>query len=59
MILSAKESDGLAQWLNETGYKMPKGTEPTIVPLIDLIFKGQKYFWSKELLFNKFNKQLN
>lgn len=31
----------------------------TLVPIIDLIFKGQKYSWPTELLFNKLNKQLN
>ena len=44
MILSAKESDGLAQWLNETGYKMPKGTEPILKSYIN---QKMKFFIAK------------
>jgi hypothetical protein len=27
-ILSAKESDGLVNWLNDNGYKIPAGADP-------------------------------
>jgi hypothetical protein len=30
LILSAEESDGLINWLNDNGYKIPAGTEPVI-----------------------------
>lgn len=30
LILSAKESDGLATWLKENGYKIPKGAAPVL-----------------------------
>ena len=34
LILSAKESSGLKTWLNENGYKMPKGAEEVLDPYI-------------------------
>lgn len=30
LILSAKESDGLIQWLTENGYRIPKGAGPVV-----------------------------
>jgi hypothetical protein len=34
VILSAKESDGLETWLNQNGYKIPKGTSQLLRPYI-------------------------
>ena len=34
LILSAKESGGLKNWLNENGYKIPKGAEEVLDPYI-------------------------
>ena len=31
LILSAKESNGLIRWLNDNGYKMPRGAEKVVV----------------------------
>ena len=30
LILSATQSDGLAQWLTESGYKIPAGAAPVL-----------------------------
>jgi hypothetical protein len=30
LILSAKESDGLIEWLTESGYRIPEGAEPVV-----------------------------
>ncbi len=34
LILSAKESNGLKEWLNDNGYKIPKGAEEVLDPYI-------------------------
>jgi hypothetical protein len=34
LILSAKESNGLKNWLNENGYKIPEGAEEVLDPYI-------------------------
>ena len=34
LILSAKESNGLKDWLNENGYKIPEGAEEVLDPYI-------------------------
>lgn len=34
LILSAKESSGLKNWLNDNGYKIPKGAEEVLDPYI-------------------------
>jgi hypothetical protein len=34
LILSAKESSGLKDWLNENGYKIPQGAEEVLEPYI-------------------------
>jgi hypothetical protein len=43
-ILSAKESDGLATWLKQNGYKLPKGAESTLGSYIK---QGTKFFVAK------------
>ncbi|MBB5520006.1 DUF2330 domain-containing protein [Amphiplicatus metriothermophilus] len=43
-ILSAKESDGLAAWLTENGYRLPPGAEPV---LESYIRQGMKFFVAK------------
>ncbi len=43
-ILSAKESDGLAGWLKENGYKLPDGAEATLGSYIK---QGTKFFVAK------------
>lgn len=41
LILSAKESDGLATWLKENGYKLPEGAESVLASYIK---QGTKFF---------------
>jgi len=41
LILSAKESDGLATWLAESGYKIPQGAAPVLGSYIK---QGMKFF---------------
>ncbi|MEM9138398.1 MAG: DUF2330 domain-containing protein, partial [Pseudomonadota bacterium] len=41
LILSATQSDGLATWLNENGYRMPAGAGPVLASYIDA---GMKFF---------------
>lgn len=41
LILSAKESGGLATWLKENGYKLPVGAEETLASYIK---QGTKFF---------------
>jgi hypothetical protein len=41
LILSAKESDGLAIWLAESGYKTPAGAAPVLASYIK---QGMKFF---------------
>ena len=41
LILSAKQSDGLATWLKQNGYKIPPGAEST---LSSYIKQGTKFF---------------
>jgi hypothetical protein len=43
-ILSADQSDGLAQWLVENGYKLPEGAEATLGSYIK---QGTKFFVAK------------
>jgi len=43
-ILSAKESGGLAVWLKQNGYKLPKGAEATLGSYIK---QGTKFFVAK------------
>lgn len=43
-ILSAEESGGLAQWLEENGYKLPAGAEQTLGSYIK---QGAKFFVAK------------
>ncbi|GJL93186.1 DUF2330 domain-containing protein [Hyphococcus sp.] len=43
-ILSAKESDGLAGWLVQNGYKLPQGAEATLGSYIK---QGTKFFVAK------------
>lgn len=43
-ILSADESDGLATWLKENGYKLPQGAEKTLGSYIK---QGTKFFVAK------------
>lgn len=44
LILSAKESGGLATWLKENGYKLPAGAEETLASYIK---QGTKFFVAK------------
>lgn len=44
LILSAKESDGLNKWLNQEGYKLPKGAEKV---LSSYIKQDMKFFVAK------------
>ena len=44
LILSAKESDGLALWLDENGYRMPEGAAPVLGSYIK---QGMKFFVAK------------
>jgi hypothetical protein len=49
VILSAKESNGLATWLRTNGYKIPKGASPLLQPYIR---QGMKFFVAKVNLAN-------
>lgn len=44
MVLSAKESNGLKEWLNDNDYKLPKGAEEVLDPYIK---NGMKFFVAK------------
>jgi hypothetical protein len=44
LILSAKESDGLATWLNRNGYKIPRGANQLLKPYIR---SAMKFFVAK------------
>jgi hypothetical protein len=44
LILSATESDGLATWLQQNGYKMPKGAAEVLQPYIR---QSMKFFVAK------------
>lgn len=44
VILSAEQSNGLQTWLNESGYKIPKGAEAV---LQSYILQGNKFFVAK------------
>lgn len=44
LILSAQESDGLEAWLNENGYKLPKGASKALQPYIK---QSMKFFVAK------------
>lgn len=44
LILSAKESDGLATWLHQNGYKMPRGANTLLKPYIR---QKMKFFVAK------------
>ena len=44
LVLSAKQSDGLVIWLNQNGYKMPKGAETV---LDSYIRQDMKFFVAK------------
>lgn len=44
LILSAKESDGLNKWLNQEGYKLPKGAEKVLKSYIK---QDMKFFVAK------------
>jgi hypothetical protein len=44
VILSAKESTGLATWLVDSGYKIPKKAEPALRPYVEA---GSKFFVAK------------
>ena len=44
LILSAKESDGLETWLNQNGYKIPKGASQLLRPYIR---QNMKFFVAK------------
>ena len=44
LILSAKESDGLLTWLNQEGYKLPKGADKTLGSYIK---QDMKFFVAK------------
>ena len=52
LILSAKQSDGLNQWLNQEGYKMPKGASKVLKSYIK---QDMKFFVAKVNL-KKFEK---
>lgn len=49
LILSAKESGGLEQWLNDNGYKMPLGAKEVLDPYIKT---NMKFFVAKVNLQN-------
>lgn len=49
LILSAKESDGLNKWLNQEGYKLPKGAEKVLGSYIK---QDMKFFVAKVNLKN-------
>lgn len=49
LILSAKESDGLFKWLNQEGYKLPKGAEKILGSYIK---QDMKFFVAKVNLEN-------
>ncbi|MFN7963748.1 MAG: DUF2330 domain-containing protein [Thermoanaerobaculia bacterium] len=44
LILSAKQSDGLATWLTESGYKLPPGAAPVLGSYLK---QGMKFFVAK------------
>lgn len=44
LILSAKQSGGLATWLKQSGYKMPASAEPVLASYIK---QGMKFFVAK------------
>ena len=44
LILSAEESDGLIQWLNTSGYKIPDGAAETVGAYLK---RGMKFFVAK------------
>ncbi len=44
LVLSAKQSDGLLKWLNQEGYKLPKGADKT---LRSYIKQDMKFFVAK------------
>ncbi len=44
LILSAEESNGLIKWLNQNGYKIPKGAEETVGAYLK---RGMKFFVAK------------
>ncbi|KDA03995.1 DUF2330 domain-containing protein [Hyphomonas oceanitis] len=44
LILSAEESDGLIKWLNQNGYKIPKGAEETVGAYLK---RDMKFFVAK------------
>src|SRR5207302_1697836 len=44
LILSAKESDGLVQWLTENGYRIPKGAEAVLASYIK---QNMRFFVAK------------
>jgi hypothetical protein len=44
LILSAKESDGLIEWLNESGYKVPNGAEKVVGSYLK---QGMRFFVAK------------
>lgn len=44
VMLSAKQSNGLAIWLRQNGYKMPKGAAAALKPYVAL---GMKFFVAK------------
>tara|TARA_R110002073_G_scaffold140253_11_gene290923 strand:+ start:18432 stop:19979 length:1548 start_codon:yes stop_codon:yes gene_type:complete len=44
VILSAKDSTGLDTWLQQEGYKIPKGAEPYLRPYVET---GSKFFVAK------------
>jgi hypothetical protein len=52
LILGAKESNGLATWLQQNGYKMPKGAATVLQPYIR---QNMKFFVAKVNL-NEFQK---
>ncbi len=52
LVLSAKESNGLETWLNQNGYKIPRGANQLLKPYIR---QGMKFFVAKVNL-EKFNK---
>jgi hypothetical protein len=54
LILSAKESNGLKNWLNENGYKIPDGAEEVLEPYIK---SNMKFFVVK--VNEKEKKKLN
>ena len=44
LILSAKESGGLATWLTQNGYKMPQGAAPV---LASYLAQNMRFFVAK------------